>query len=60
MHVHVPDAQWGQTNRNVGVWSRDRFIAGPSKENRWLVLKAPELPDGFQGRIFKGNFWGEG
>ena len=25
----------------------------PSKENRQLMLKRPELPDGFQARIFK-------
>jgi len=26
----------------------------------WLVLKRPELPDGFQGRVFKGNSIGVG
>ena len=56
MHVHVPDAQWGQT---TSVWSRERFIAGPSK-NSWLMLKKPELPDGFQESIFIGKIWGEG
>jgi len=27
----------------------------PRKENRRLLLKRPELPDGFQGSIFKGE-----
>ena len=29
-----------------------------SKKNRWLVLKRPEFPNGFQGRVFKGKIWG--
>ena len=28
---------------------------GPSKENGQLMLKRPELPDGFWGRAFKGK-----
>ena len=24
------------------------------------MLRRPRLPDGFQGRAFKGNIWGEG
>ena len=36
MQVCVPDFQWGQTNWNVGVWSRERFTAKPCKETRWL------------------------
>ena len=31
------------------------FIASPSKEYRQLMLKRPELFDGFQGRVFKGK-----
>jgi len=34
-------------NRNIGVGSREMFIAGPVKENKWLVLKNPELLHGF-------------
>lgn len=34
------------------------LFQGASKENRWLVLKRPELLDGFQRRVFKGNIWG--
>ena len=29
------------------------LLQGPYKENRWFMLKRPELPDGFQGSIFK-------
>ena len=29
--VHVHDAQWGQTNRNVGVWSRVNLLQGQAK-----------------------------
>ena len=32
MEVHVLDTQGGQTNQNVRVWNRERFIAGPCKE----------------------------
>ena len=28
----------------------------PSKGNGQLLLKRPELPDGFQGRVFKTMF----
>ena len=48
--VLVPNAQWGQTNRNVGVCSRERFIAGPS-------LKSPMLPKVFLQGIFKSRVW---
>ena len=58
--VPVPDAHWGQANWNVRVWSRERFIEGPSKENRWLTLRRPKLPDGFLGKIFIDKIWGEG
>lgn len=45
VQVPVPNTQWGQTNQNVGVWSRERFIAVPCKENGWLVpQKDPKLP----------------
>lgn len=32
----------------------------PSKENGQLMLKRPELLDGFLRRVFKGNIWSEG
>ena len=43
------------------LWYRKvQFIAGPSKENRQLMLERLELLSGFQERVFKGNVWGEG
>ena len=41
------------------VWSREKFIAEPSKGNKWLLLKSSELPNGFQGEVFTGKNWGE-
>ena len=55
--VCVSNTQWGQTIQNIGVWSTESFTAEPSKKNRWLILRRPELPNGFQ---FKGKTWGEG
>ena len=31
------------------------LIAASGKENRQRILKRPEIPDAFQGRIFKGS-----
>ena len=61
MHICVPDAQWGQTNRNVWVWSRERFIAGPCKETRLAhALKTPNSPMVFrEGEVFTGKIWDE-
>ena len=56
----MPDARWGQTNQNVGVWSRERFISGPCKEIGWLMLKNPGLTRGFQGEVFIGKIWSVG
>ena len=36
------------------------LIAGTSKENRQLMLKRPELPNGFQRRVFKDSVRREG
>ena len=36
------------------------LLQGPCKENRWLMLKRPELPNGFQGRSFYMQNWGGG
>ena len=60
LKFNMPDAQWGWTNGNVRVWSRERFMAGPSKKNRQFVLKRPELPDALGASIFKGRIWSEG
>ena len=35
-------------------------MARPSKEQGQLMLKRPKLSNGFEGRVFKGNIWGEG
>ena len=35
-------------NWKIGVWSREGFISGPSKENRQVMLKKPKLLDHFQ------------
>ena len=48
------------------MWSRGRFIVGPSKENGWLMFKSSELPEFFPDyfffgkKIFIGKIWGEG
>ena len=44
-------------NQNVGVWSRERFAAGPSKEKVWLVLRNPS---GFLEEDFIDKIWGRG
>ena len=36
------------------------LIAGPSKENRWLMLKKLALPDGFRRKVFLGKILCEG
>ena len=59
MQVHVPDSQWGQTKQNIAVWTRERFIAGPCKENGWLVLKNPEFSSVVGGEVLKGQICGE-
>ena len=35
-----------QQTKMLGVGSRIRFIAEPSGDNRWLMLKTPELSNG--------------
>ena len=54
MQVCVFDTQWGQTNMSE-FGAKKRFIAGPSKENRWLILKRPKLLGGFTSKIW---WWG--
>ena len=44
--------------QNVGVWSREMFIAGQSKEKGggWAhAPQTPEFPEEFQQSIFKGQ-----
>lgn len=41
---------------SAGVCSKvEVYLQVPSKEERQLMLRRPELPDGFQGRGFKGS-----
>ena len=47
MQVCVPETQWDQTNQNIGIWSRERVIAGH--------CKSPKLLEGFWEGIFKGK-----
>jgi len=42
------------------VKENTKFIGGPSRQNRHLMLKRPELPGGFQGRVFKDSLRREG
>ena len=57
MHVCVLDTQQDQTIfKNVGVWSRERFIEGPYKETTsGSCFKTPELPESFQQSPFLGK-----
>ena len=41
--------------QNVGVWNRERFIAGPRKETGGSFHKNPELPESFQQNPFTGK-----
>lgn len=60
MPVPVSYAQRGQANRNLRVWSRERFVAEPSKENSWLMLKNLEFISGFPGEVFNRQNLGGG
>ena len=52
----MPNAQSeAKQYRNVGVWSRERFSAGPCKETGGSCLKSPELLEGFQQSPFIGK-----
>ena len=60
MQVPVRKELWDKTNGNVGVWSRERFTAGPGKENGGLCpTKSPlNSSEGF-GKAFLKARWGE-
>ena len=57
MHTSSCARRTVRPNQNIGVWSRERFIAGPSKENQWFVLKKPKFFNGFRGGVFIGKIW---
>ena len=52
-----PKHSEAKQTETFGVWSRERFIAGPiNEENQWLKLKRPE---GFQERsVYRQNLGG--
>ena len=56
----MSNARWGQTNQNVGVWSRQRLTAGSGRQNRQFMLQRLKLSHGFDGRVFIGEIWSEG
>ena len=52
--VHMPKVQWGQTNGEVEVWSREMFLAGLWKEVGGSgPPKISKIPKGFQQSFFK-------
>ena len=53
MQVHVPDAQWGQTNRNTSLGSRERFISGPWKAVGGSCSKILNFSKGFSKAFLK-------
>ena len=53
----MPDAQWGQANQYVRVWSRERFIARPGKEMGVLCPPGPELLHRFSKALLKARWW---
>ena len=54
MHKEAKQTQTSEFGAEKGL------LQGPSKENRQFMLKDPNPADGFQGRVFKGKFGGEG
>ena len=53
--VHVADTQGGQANCNIRVWSRERFITGPSKETGASASKTLNSPKGFSKAFLKAR-----
>ena len=51
--VQVTDAQWDQTNQNVGVWSRERVTVGHARRKNGLRPTNSELPKGLQQSLFE-------
>lgn len=58
----VPDTQWGQTNQNIRVGSRESFVARLCEDMRWLMSwKAFSSPEDFGKVVLKGRLgWGDG
>ena len=47
-------------HKHRGLDQTKVYFRAPSKKNRWLMLKRPNLKDGFQERVFKGKIRDEG
>ena len=58
--VCVPNAQWGQTNWNIGIWSRERFTAGPCQEKRYFLPWKVSASSRFWQSTFKSQVRDEG
>ena len=58
--VHMPNAQWSQTNRNISVGSRGRSVAGPSKDSGGCAPKRGSSLTVLSGRSFYVQNWGVG
>ena len=50
IQAHVPYAEWGQTIRNTGGWSRERIMQVDEVAHVSKILK---FPKGFQQSVFK-------
>lgn len=48
-------AAQGKANPWTRSWRAQHLLRGTSAVLRQLVLKSPDLPDGFQRKIFKGR-----
>lgn len=57
--ICVPDTWWSQTNRNFGVWSREKkFMAGPCKEvSGSCPEKKPSSPNQNCTAFLKVRWW---
>jgi len=51
--THPQQSQFTDTGCGKGMYSR--YYKAPSMENGPIMLRRPELPDGFHGKGFKGN-----
>ena len=56
----MPNTWWGQIHWKVRVWSRERFIEGPSKENRATRALKTWTLWWFFGKTFYRQNWGRG
>ena len=47
-------------NTEILFGAQKGLFQGPNKKNGQLMPQRLKLPDGFQGRVFKGKIWGPG